>query len=430
MKDLDKKQEFTFITEKVKERPLNRKKLIRKMLGTVAMAVIFGLIACFTFLVLEPVLSNWLYPQEEIEMVEIPEVAEEILPEDMLVHEETVLEPSQEVIDTLKNEIQLDIKDYQQLYQNIHNTVQGLQSAMVTVTSVSQDIDWFNDPYESTDQTNGFLFAQNNQELMILVVLSELNQTDELEVSFMDGTKVPGEMKGTDTNTGLGVVAVQKELLPEHTMESSKFVTLGSSRLSTLIASPVIALGKPLGKASAIYGMITSVDTTLNMTDRNFKLLTTDIYGSTDASGVLVDFSGRVVGVINQNHNSETAFNAISAIGITELKAVLQRMSNGLENSYLGIKGTDVPTEIHKNMGVPMGAYVTGIVMDSPAMTAGIQSGDIITQINHTNIQSFESYSEVLEELIPGEIIELTLMRQGQTEYHKVELEVTVGSLE
>ena len=63
-------QDIEFIKEKVKERPLNRKKLVKRTLLTASMAVIFGLIACLTFLVLEPVFSNLLYPEEEPQMVE------------------------------------------------------------------------------------------------------------------------------------------------------------------------------------------------------------------------------------------------------------------------------------------------------------------------------------------------------------------------
>ena len=91
MEENQQNQDIEFIKEKVKERPLNRKKLMRRTLLTASMAVIFGLIACFTFLVLEPVFSNLLYPEEEPRQVELREenIAEEIGPEDMLLEEET-----------------------------------------------------------------------------------------------------------------------------------------------------------------------------------------------------------------------------------------------------------------------------------------------------------------------------------------------------
>ena len=48
-----------FMIEKIKQRPINKRRLIRRTMITASMAIIFGLIACFTFLVLEPVISNW-----------------------------------------------------------------------------------------------------------------------------------------------------------------------------------------------------------------------------------------------------------------------------------------------------------------------------------------------------------------------------------
>ena len=65
MPDRQETNQDNFMIEKIKQRPINKPRLIRRTLITVSMAVIFGLIACFTFLVLEPVISNWLYPEEE-----------------------------------------------------------------------------------------------------------------------------------------------------------------------------------------------------------------------------------------------------------------------------------------------------------------------------------------------------------------------------
>ncbi len=431
MKILEEKRDFEFMTERVKERPLNKRKLLRKTIITVTMAVIFGLIACVTFLVLEPVFSNWLYPGEEIEMIEIPQDTDEVLPEDMLVHEESMLEQTEQVINSLKNEMQLNPSSYQELYSSIYVLTQELNAAMVTVTSVSQDIDWFNDPYENKGQTTGFLFADNNRELMILVMSRELTVGEELKVTFANGDQATAAIKGTDTETGLTVLAVEKDALVETTTESIQFINLGRSAGARLTASPVVAIGRPLGKQnSVVFGMITSEDTVLSLTDANYKLLTTDIYGSTDATGLLINMDGQVIGVINQSYNNKTAANLISAIGITELKLVLQRMSNGFENSYLGIKGTDVPEEIAVSLKVPQGAYVTGIVMDSPAMAAGIQSGDVIVQMGKLEIRSFKDYTEAVRQKNPGEVVEMVVMRQGQQTYRMVNLEVTMGKLE
>lgn len=427
---MEDQQKFEFITEKVKERPINKKKLMRRTMLTVSMAVIFGLIACLTFSLLEPIISNWLHPQDKIEKIEIPVVSEEILPQDMMVHDETALEPSQEVIDTLKSELELGTKDYQKLYQSIHSLVLNIQSAEVTVTGVTQEVDLFNAVYESRDKSIGYIFAQSSAELMIMVEDKNVLDTGNLEVTFVDGSKVQGQIRGKDKNTGLAVLVVEKQNMSESTLGVIGFLNLGSSSLSTLIASPVIAMGTPLGNRSVVYGMITSVDRVINMTDGNYKLLTTDIYGSKNAGGILVDLNGKVVGVINQSYNEEGTENLISALGISEIKLALQRMSNGLENNYLGIMGTDVPAKIVTAKDIPAGVYVTEIVMDSPAMRGGIQSGDIIVGLDKKKVTSFADYIKILSECVPGETKEVILMRQSQDVYKNVKVEVVIGSLQ
>lgn len=430
MDGMDQQEKFDFITQKVKERPLNKRKLIRKTLITASMAVIFGLIACLTFLILQPVINNWLHPQEEIESIEIPVAEDEVLPEEMVEHEEEIMEPSPEVIESLKNEIRLEVQDFQEIYSNVYNIVKNMEAAMVTVEGVSAQMDWFNSPYEATDQYTGFIFAQNNAEILILVNAHAIGSEEKIEVTFVDGRKVTAYIKGRDNNTQLAVVAVAKNSLVKSTQDVLSYVELGNSKKTDLLASPVIAVGNPLGKPSVVYGMITSVGDVVSMTDTNYELLTTDMYGSTDAEGLLIDYNGKVVGIIYQKQNNEDSRNLISALGITELKPVLQRMGNGIPNTYIGLQVTEVLEEIHEIKEIPLGVYVTGLVMDSPAMIFGIQSGDIIVQIDESKITTLADYKQVIAQSNPGEIKEITIMRQGPDGYKEVSIDLTMGELQ
>ena len=96
MPDSEQKDQSDFLSEKIKVKPVNKKKLLRKTIITAAMAVIFGLIACFTFLILEPVFNNWLYPEEEPPLVVFPEDQEEMSPEEMLAENIPTESPSPE----------------------------------------------------------------------------------------------------------------------------------------------------------------------------------------------------------------------------------------------------------------------------------------------------------------------------------------------
>ena len=76
----ERASDFEFLQEKIKERPIDKKKLLQRMVITASLALLFGLVACLTFLLLEPVLNNWLYPEEEPQTVTFPQEKDEMLP--------------------------------------------------------------------------------------------------------------------------------------------------------------------------------------------------------------------------------------------------------------------------------------------------------------------------------------------------------------
>ena len=425
MADFEQNQNYEMIKERMKERPINRKKLMRRTVITVSMAIIFGVFACFTFLVLEPVFSNLLNPKPEPEEIVLPEEVEEILPEDMLITEE---KPQPETTIQIQK-YELDIMDtYNNTYEELYKVVQNLQKSMVTVTEVSQDVDWFNNAYENKGQYQGIIFANSNTQLFILIDSLDIVSAEEITVTFRDGSIVPGVYVQHDVNLGLSVVSVELSEMSEETMDVIGVVGLGSSRSSGMLASPVIAYGKIFGKTDSVaYGMITEENTIMNMPDINYELLATDIYGSEDASGFVINTAGYLLGIIYQEQNAPETKNLISFVGITELRKTLERMSNGREISFLGIEGMDVTQEANLTQGVPLGAYVTEVIMDSPAMKAGIQRGDIITSIDGISIVSYTQYVEILSEYEPEETINVHLSRQGVEEYVDIEIPIILA---
>lgn len=425
MEDFDKSQNYEMIKERMKERPLNRKKLMRRTIITVSMAIIFGVFACFTFLVLEPVFSNILNPEPEPEEILLPEEVEEILPEDMLITEE---KPKPETTIQIQK-YELDImENYNATYDELYLVVQKFQNSMVTVTEVSQNVDWFNNAYENKGQYAGVIFANSKTQLFILVDSLDIELAEEITVTFRDGSSVPGAYVQHDMNLGLSVVTINLSDISEETMDKIGVAGLGSTRASEMLASPVIAIGNIFSNTESVaYGIITSENTILNMTDCNYELLTTDIYGSEDAMGYILNTSGYLLGIIHQEQNAQEAKNLISFVGITELRRTLERMSNGREAAYLGIEGMDVTQEANSLQGVPLGAYVTEIIMDSPAMKAGIQSGDIITAIDGMAIPSFSQYVDVLADYEPEETVTVTISRQGAEAYSEIEIPIILG---
>lgn len=426
-------KDINFIKEKVKERPVNRKKLLRRTVTTASMAVIFGLIACLTFLVLEPVLTNWLYPEKEPDPVQLQEEAadEEMLPKDMILETETQEETAAVTPPAVVQKAEMSVADYQKLYSSLSKLMQESSKALVTVTAITSDTDWFNNSYENEGQNAGLIVADNGKEFLILTEKETVESAEKMEVTFYDGTQKEATLKQTDPTTGLAVICVSLSELTEETISAVAVAKLASSSNSGLLATPVMALGRPMGmENSAAYGIITSTDTVVNLEDGNYQLLTTDIYGSTLGSGFLFNMSGQVLGVISQENSREDMPNLITALGISTLRNNIEKLSNGQPTAYLGIYGADVPKDIQETGNVPAGACVTGIVMDSPAMVAGIQSGDVIVQMGTEEISSFGDYNRVLMNLLPDTEVTLTVMRQGQDEYQEMTVDVLLDTLE
>lgn len=433
-------ESFQFVKEKIKERPINKKKLLRRTIITAVLALIFGLIACVTFFLMEPIISNWLYPEEEPEIVTFPEEEIETMPEDMIQTEEEALQAEQEAQQeeedepTIKESItiyemaELTVEDYSGLYAELSDIAKEAGRSMVQVTGVTSDVDWLNDVYENENQTAGVIVANNGVELLILAKDSAVNSDVSILVTFYDGSVNEAVKKQVDANTGLCILGVDMDHISEETLAEIQVAILGSSNVSTLLATPVIAIGAPTGvNGSVSYGMITSNTTVVHKRDANYKLLTTDIYGSREATGVLINLKGQILGIIDNSYNENGMQNQIAAIGITELKRTIEALSNDKQRAYLGIYGTDITLALSKSLEMPRGVYVESFEMDSPAMICGIQGSDIITAIDGITINSMSDMTSVLTRYRPEDTVFITLQRNVQEQYREMEVEVTLG---
>ncbi len=423
--------DYSFLQEKIKERPINRKKLIRTSLNTATFAVVFGLVACVTFILLEPVIGNWLNPQKEdgVEIVTLPAEEEEMLPEDM-VQDENELNQGENISSAVTT-VDLQLSDYEDMYDKLYDVAKEAGRGMVTVTAMSSNVDWFNNTLESENETTGFILTDNGKEILILADYRYVSKATEIMITFADQTKAPAVVKKYDRNTGLAVLAVDMSLLSLDTKEAIKYMNLGSSNSGNKVGDLVIAVGSPLGYVDSLcYGNITSLGNEINTIDMNYKLITTDIYGSSNASGAILNTKGQIIGIINQNYNSADLENQISAIGISELRKVMESMSNANDIVYLGLYVTDVTETAQSQLSVPKGAYVTDIRLSSPAMLVGMQKGDVVTAIDDAVITNVAEYMNELRTHAPGDEVTITIQRMSVDGYREIDVKVTLGTLE
>lgn len=105
-------------------------------------------------------------------------------------------------------------------------------------------------------------------------------------------------------------------------------------------------------------------------------------------------------------------------------------LSNGKDIPYLGLKVVTVTDKIAEEYGLPRGVYIKEVMLDSPALIAGLQGGDVIKQIDQEEIASVEAYEAKVLSLQPGQTVEVVVKRQGMNEYLEVVCAVTAGILQ
>lgn len=424
-------EEFSFIKEKIKNKPINRKRLFIKAAGCVSGAIVFGVIASLTMIIVLPKLENTTKDVIKPDKVTIPLDASEVQETTTLenaqdeVKEEEVEEKEPETV-IVNNTVDLTADDFKTLYKSLADVATVASRYMVTVTGVINEVDWFEDTLENENQDSGIIFAENGQELLILSTCVNILEAQRITITFCDGKMYDGYIKSYDPNTNVSVIAVPMEELEENTKEAVTIAVLGNS-YAVLKGDLVISIGSPLGYTDSVtYGVITSSAKTVSIEDANYKVITTDAIGSDKASGALINMKGEVIGFIKPDFSLDSVVSTITAIAISDLKPLIEKLSNSAELLKLGIKGSEVTTVLAEEHNLPVGLYIKEVTLDSPAMNAGIQSGDVMVGINDSKISSFKELQAKLAEYVEGDQITAVVMRQGKNEYKELTFEVTL----
>ena len=163
----------------------------------------------------------------------------------------------------------------------------------------------------------------------------------------------------------------------------------------------------------------------LEIADNYLCRITTDIYGSSDATGFLINLDGEVVGMIDMRYKDSNVPNMLCGIGISELRPIIRRLEEGKTKAYLGVSGIDVTQEISEANEIPLGVWVTRVEEDSPAMAAGIQKGDVITGVGKNDILTMAGLTIQLTQTEPGETVTLRIMRRNGGSFEEIKVSVT-----
>lgn len=406
-------ENYSFIKETIKEQPTDRKRLAGKFLTAAVCGVIFGACAAGTMALIVPkALERFgTAPDQKAVVTLTPSVkAEQVTPTPEATEQEKT---------SASTAWQNDLSD------GMSQIAEEPRRALVRISAAGEDSDLLDDSFLEYGDEEGFVFLKNSEAFYILTVSDQMQEADKFTVTFSDGTVTDGILCKKDLRSGFFVIKVPFTSVDEETQEKIPAAPLVAADDMKQTES-VIAIGSPSGDYDSLMGgTITSVTGTLKVADEEYGMLTTDMVGSEEGGGILLNSSGEVAGIIWNQEEDRT--NVIRAVETAQLRPLLESMANGEDICYIGIMGATISSYQSENLDVPRGVYVDAVDEDSPAMTAGIQNGDILHALDGQEVQSMEEYASVLQGLNKGTRTTVNVYRKNPSgEYEDVQLKVTI----
>jgi len=236
-----------------------------------------------------------------------------------------------------------------------------------------------------------------------------------IQVTVADGREFEARSIGGDPNADLAVLEIEAEELPTVELGDSDALRLGET---------VVALGFALaleGGPSVTSGIVSAKGRTIEAEGPQGPntledLLQTDApINPGNSGGPLVDLAGRVVGINTAGVQANVAENIGFAIAINRARPIIEDAiaDPEAEAAYLGVSTQDVTPLLAAQLDLPVdsGALVRGVAPGSGAEDAGIQTGDVIVEIEGEPIESSEGLGLAIREHEPGDEISVTVIR-------------------
>lgn len=282
--------------------------------------------------------------------------------------------------------------------------------AVVGITNKAVARDWFNNQFEIEQGVgSGVIFRADGY---IVTNNHVIAGAKEIIVSLADGRSVSGELIGTDEITDLAVVKIDADNLTAAEFGDSDDIMVGE---------PAIAIGNPLGlefQGSVTAGVISALNRTLNLNDRQFKLIQTDAaINPGNSGGALVNADGLVIGI----NSAKLAANGVEGMGFaipinTVRDIVAELMEKGrVIRPWLGVGVFDKETAARQGyrLNADAGVYVEHVDKDGSAGAAGIRRGDIILEIAGKPVNTVGELRSAVAEQKVGTVIQVKLQRDG-----------------
>lgn len=253
---------------------------------------------------------------------------------------------------------------------------------------------------------------------------------DKITVTLSAGTKLKGEVKGTDPRSDLAIIKINSGSLPVAKLGNSDELKIGQW---------VVAIGNPFAFAlqnpepTVTVGVISALHRSLGRVlekDRDYgDLIQTDAaINPGNSGGPLVNLKGEIVGINVAIFSTSGGYQGIGfAIPVNSAKRIMKRLIEGKKIPYgwLGVTVQDLTDNLTKYFGLPdkNGVLVAKVLDNGPAQKAGIKEGDIIKSFDNKPINNVKELLGIVGKTEIGKKVTATVIREKK----ELRLEVQVG---
>ena len=319
-----------------------------------------------------------------------------------------------------------------------------VDSVMPSVVSIfgtymiTEDFWGYRFSQEDEGSGSGIIVGENEEELLIVTNNHVVADSTSLSVQFVDEQTASAQVKGTDPESDLAVIAVGLSELSETTKSAIRLATLGDSD-NLKVGEPAIAIGNALGYGQSVTtGVISAVnrEDSMNESGEALFLIQTDAaINPGNSGGALLNVYGEVVGINSSKIAGSMVEGMGYAIPISTAKPIIEELMSkktrvpveDREKGYLGISGINVTDEVHELYGLPYGVYIAQVYEGTPAQRAGLKKGDIITYFDGETVETMEELSLLLDCTQAGSHVQIGVMVTTKNGYEEQMMEVVLG---
>ncbi|MBI2525776.1 MAG: DegQ family serine endoprotease [Candidatus Rokubacteria bacterium] len=248
---------------------------------------------------------------------------------------------------------------------------------------------------------NGYILTNNHV----------VDGATEIRVTLADGRELPGKVLGRDAKTDLALVKIEASGLP--------VIPLGSSA-ALQVGEPVMAIGNPFGLEQTVTtGIVSATGRVIGEGPYDDFIQTDASINPGNSGGPLINARGEAVGI-----NAAIFTQSGGSVGIgfaipsNLAKSVVSQLAEAghVVRGWLGVAIQPLTPELARGFGLPdaHGALVASVAPDSPALKAGIKSGDIITAFNGSPIRRSEELPRAVAATPVGSGVAVTVLRDGK----------------